>query len=438
MIKLSILICSTHTRRKTFLPKCLDMVYGQWEQLPQSAQKQVEIMVLTDNKQVMLGAKRNNMIDICQGEYVSFVDDDDEIAPNYISSLLEATLSKADVITFTAMVSINGSNKKPCYYSKDNIRDYNTTDAYYRIPNHICCVRKEVSLKSSFPNILKGEDAGYAKLLLPYIKTEHKIDEVLYYYNYSDSTTETQMELPATIRKRELPPVADVVILSKADTPQMRNMTQNTINTCIAGANSLPVNVIVVEQVADIRYENAETIYHPTGDDFCYNANCNLGARQGSADWVLFCNNDLVFTGGFLHELITAEYPVVSPHEPKDPRQRGLTVNEVGEQNARHFSGWCFMMKRDFWNEIDGLCEDFHFWFSDDVTIQQCLQAGVKPMIVPKSVVNHLGSMTFKTLPQGKQEEYTWALTKLFNERYGQNKFHDNKYYQDYLKRTNK
>lgn len=64
MIRLSVLICSTHTRRNTFLPKIMDQVFSQYEALPKERQDRVEILILADNKRMMLGEKRNVMVDM--------------------------------------------------------------------------------------------------------------------------------------------------------------------------------------------------------------------------------------------------------------------------------------------------------------------------------------------------------------------------------------
>lgn len=154
-MKLSILIPSVAERRNTFLPKSLDMLYGQLEKLPNEIQSQVEIIYLIDNKTIMLGDKRNLMIEMAKGEYIVFVDCDDRIEPDYIQTLYEATKTNADSIVFFASVSLNGQEPKICRYSKDYLNDYNTATEYHRLPNHICCVKREVSKRISFPS-LKG------------------------------------------------------------------------------------------------------------------------------------------------------------------------------------------------------------------------------------------------------------------------------------------
>lgn len=431
MIDLSILVCSVHTRYKTFLPKIQDQLFGQYNALGDDDQERVEIIVLTDNKKMMLGHKRNKMVEISQGKYVAFVDDDDRISDDYIAELLKATESDADSIVFTAMVSLNGEPPLPCYYSKDVKRDYNHKDGYYRIPNHICCVKREVSLKSSFPNVLYGEDAGYGKVLLPFLKTEHKIDKVLYYYDYSSETTETQTWRNNKSNQRNGKALVDVVMLSKAVKYRDGLMTQKAIDSCLQGANGLPVNVIVMEGGVG-NYRNATTI--PKRGKFNYNQYANEGAALGKADWIMIANNDLHFRDGWLHNLISAGHPVVSPHEPNDPRQKGIISNEEGIECGRHFSGWCFMISRQLWTDIGGFDTDVDFWCSDDVVIEQVVAKGIKPMLVKDSIVEHRPSQTLLQQSKEVQNDLKWRNVYIFNTKYGKDKFADHPAYIAYLK----
>jgi len=431
VIDLSILVCSVHSRYKTFLPKIQEQLYDQLAALSEDDQQRVEIIVLTDNKQMMLGHKRNTMIDIAQGNYIVFVDDDDRIADDYISTLLNATAKGTDAIVFTAMVSLNGEPAKPCYYSKVHRRDYNKPDAYYRIPNHICCVKRSVSLKSSFPNILYGEDAGYGKLLLPHLKTEHVIDKVLYYYDYNIDTTETQGWRNNSTKQRPGKAIVDVVILSKASKYRDSLMTQKAIDSCIKGANGLPINIIVMEGGVG-QYHNAVTI--PKRGKFNYNQYANEGAALGKADWIMIANNDLEFTDGWLHNLLSADNPVVSPHEPTDMRQKGIIDNQLGFECGRHFSGWCFMVSRELWLKIGKFDEDVDFWCSDDVVIEQVRAAGVTPMLVKESIVRHAGSVTLKQQPEETANDLKWRNVFIYNTKYTKNKFADHPSYIAWLR----
>ena len=433
MIDLSILVCSVHTRYKTFLPRIQDQLYSQLAALPMEDQERVEIIILTDNKQMMLGAKRNHLVEMAQGRYIQFVDDDDRIAPDFIEELLKATASDADCIVFTAEVCLNGESPKLCYYSKDNGADFNKKDAYHRIPNHICCIKKDVSIKSSFPNIKYGEDSGYSKVLLPYLKTEHKIDKVLYYYDYNSDTTETQEEMNNMVRPKGIDPLVDVIILSRADSAFQQSMTQKAVDSCIMGANGLPVNVIVLEQCEE-HYANASTIRME--GNFHYNKYANFGASKGKSPWIMIANNDLEFQNGWLHALLSAGHPLVSPIDPNNPNQRVIMGNEVGEQNGRNLSGWCFMISRELWEEFGGFDEDVDFWCSDDVVIEQAKAKGVLPMAVPNSRVLHLVSQTHNAIPSGEIDDRKWGNVAIFNKKYGKKKFMDDHRFIAYLERN--
>lgn len=194
-MKLSILICSVHTRRNNFLPKIMDEIFSQYERLSDEQKNEVEILILMDNKKIMLGTKRNYMVDMAQGEYIVFIDDDDRIHPDYINHLLQATESGSDVIVFQALVSIPGQPQKPCYYSISFEADLNHPGHYERLPNHICCIRREHAEKVEFPAVPYGEDSGFSKQVKKYLRSETNIHQILYFYDYNPATTETQQHL---------------------------------------------------------------------------------------------------------------------------------------------------------------------------------------------------------------------------------------------------
>ena len=430
-VALSVLIPSVSARRTDFAPAIMEQVYGQHEALTEADQARVEIIMLTDAKSMVLGDKRNALVRLAQGDYVVFVDDDDRIADDYLATLLEATCHGKDAITFNADVSIEGGRPKLCRYSLRYKADENTGTEYHRLPNHITAVRRELAMRNPFPSKLKGEDADYAASLRPLLGSEHHIDRVLYFYDYSQVTTQTQRPEKVTY-----PPIVDVVVLSKASTNELREMTQHTIDTCIAGAGDHTVNVVVLEQVDGVRYRDAVTLHEP--GEFAYNAFANKGIATGRAPWVMVANSDLEFHDGWLDALLDAKHDVVSPACPREARQN-VARNEQGDENGKHFSGWCFMIARTLWQKIGGLDEDFRFWCADDSVIEQVKAAGVKPMLVPAAKVTHLISRTIGTRGQASDPKddgsLTWAMVELFNEKYGQAKFIKDRRYLEWKKR---
>jgi GT2 family glycosyltransferase len=245
-----------------------------------------------------------------------------------------------------------------------------------------------------------------------------------------------QEDLPAIIRKREISKktIVDVIFLSKAINPNFRQMTQNAINSCIAGANSLGVNCIVVEQAKGVVYQNAKTFNVDL--DFSFNLFMNYGASKGNAERIMFANNDLIFQNGWLHALLVSGKDVVSPFEPTDPRHVNLIDNiESGYQCGRHLAGWCFMMNRQTWNRIGGLDDEFKYWYADNAVIEQLRLIGVIPTLVKNSVVTHLGSTTLNTFNSEQMNDAYWAQLDRFNEKYKQELFNNNPNFINWKKR---
>lgn len=146
----------------------------------------VEILALIDNKKRVIGAKRNNLIEQAQGEYVAFVDDDDRIETDYVQTLVETIIANrgTDCVTFDVEVSLGGLTKKitkfdPQYaYSEDE-------NYYYRKPNHVMCYKSEISKSCRFLDIAHGEDDEWAARASIHIKEISKINRTLYYYDYT-------------------------------------------------------------------------------------------------------------------------------------------------------------------------------------------------------------------------------------------------------------
>lgn len=190
---LSILVCSVTTRFNNFLPNIINKLHKQAEMF-----EGVEIICLLDNKTIMLGDKRNELVKLSCGKYVVFVDDDDDISDDYIEKLFFATDSNVDIINFTVSVSLNGGEYKLCLYNMDYENDYNENNtegqivSYHRLPNHIMCVKRELAIDTIYPSIIRGEDAGYSKSLKPKLKSQLILNDTLYFYNFNQETTETQ------------------------------------------------------------------------------------------------------------------------------------------------------------------------------------------------------------------------------------------------------
>lgn len=197
---LSVLICSLENR-KAFLS---DIIAQLKEQIGETSysltqgnprverytSNDVEVIVMTDNKKISVGEKRNRLMSLAKGDYFCFIDDDDKISPEYISAIKRGMRKSPDVITFYGFRYQDGRADRRVNYDLDFTHDRNLSSHYERIPNHLCVWEK--GLEVPFKDISYGEDAEWAERMRPLAKTQYKISKILYFYYFNQKTTETQ------------------------------------------------------------------------------------------------------------------------------------------------------------------------------------------------------------------------------------------------------
>lgn len=187
-MKLSILICSLE-KRNTQLKSLLEEIEIQI--LLCNATAIVEVITEVDNKEITTGAKRNNLLYKAQGKYICFIDDDDHISNDYLRLILEAIESDADCIATCGIFSTNGGRPVKWRLSKDFI-DIDKFDleineiVLFRRANHLSPVKRELALQAMFPDQSNAEDKEYSSRLNPFLKTEVKIDKLIYHYDFKN------------------------------------------------------------------------------------------------------------------------------------------------------------------------------------------------------------------------------------------------------------
>lgn len=175
MVTLSILIASTASREEMLglLLKGL---------IPQCGR---EVEILMDMHETnSIGKKRNDLLARSTGEYIVYIDSDDHVSPDYVKLILAACITKPDCIGINGIITTNGQNEQKWFISKEYGRWYLRGNVYYRTPNHISPVRRELALKAGFPEVKFAEDFAYSQALLPYLKTETLIHQAIYHYDY--------------------------------------------------------------------------------------------------------------------------------------------------------------------------------------------------------------------------------------------------------------
>jgi len=189
--KLSILVASTYCREEMterLLSRLREMSKGY----------DAEVVVCYDNKEMSIGTKRQKMIEEANGEYVCFIDSDDDVPTYYVKEIFAALDKHPDCIGFdiktigTKGVLASASNR----YSKWEKRERSRRDIkkgkgkydYYRTPYHKTPIRREIALEIGFKDLRYAEDHDFSQRLKQsgLIKTEEYIDRVMYIYKYKE------------------------------------------------------------------------------------------------------------------------------------------------------------------------------------------------------------------------------------------------------------
>ena len=149
----------------------------------------VEHLAFCDNMQRSIGAKRQALVDIARGQWIAFVDDDDDVSDDYVSSLLEAAKTGADVITFRQRAIYNGLESEVHFGALNQDGPFTPGGITLRAPWHVCAWKRSVVQGCLFNESNYGEDLVWCQQARKRIRTAHHIDKVLHTYRHDAATT---------------------------------------------------------------------------------------------------------------------------------------------------------------------------------------------------------------------------------------------------------
>jgi glycosyltransferase involved in cell wall biosynthesis len=201
--KLWSILVPTHASRHGKFERLMRLVLPQVDQ----AGGRVEVVAL-HNTGAPLPELRTRLIDAAKGEFVSFIDDDDLVAEDYVDQVVAALADpKVDYVGFE--MECHGLPGRRCLNSTqyhgwyDHLEDEGLV--YYRDYNHVCVIRTELVRQGyygdDFIHGTTGEDRQIKESVLPILRRRFKagqreqyIDKVMYYYLWhQDDSTQTGM-----------------------------------------------------------------------------------------------------------------------------------------------------------------------------------------------------------------------------------------------------
>jgi glycosyltransferase involved in cell wall biosynthesis len=178
---LSILICAVEIEeRQIKLKKLVSELHRQISK--NYAEEIVDILIDTDNMTKSVGQKRNDLINKAKGHFVCFIDDDDFITENYLSTILNHLNIGIDILLIGISHIENGINKTKILPSLfiDNLT---TNEVVFKTNHfHLCPHKKSIAELISFDCVNFAEDMIYSQKMVKHISNHAVISDPIYIY----------------------------------------------------------------------------------------------------------------------------------------------------------------------------------------------------------------------------------------------------------------
>lgn len=158
--------------------------------------KDIEIIMLTDNKVMSIGEKQNQLKGMVHGKYFCFLHDDDCLVS--LDEIYEAALQDVHVISFKAKCRNSDGSSYIVTQQLGNPVEHNSQDGRYidmkRPPWTNCFWNRDTFKDFMFPEISYSEDWEWLKFCLAAAETEVHIPKILFEYNFNPAVTEASTE----------------------------------------------------------------------------------------------------------------------------------------------------------------------------------------------------------------------------------------------------
>lgn len=146
---------------------------------------EVEIKIHDAGRSMPTGTKRNELIANSDGEFIVFIDCDDWVCDTYVSDIMQALESNPDCVNFRGWMTTNGINRRN-FIIRLGSKYEEKNGIYYRWPNHLSIMRRELIKGVKFNPIWIQEDYLWSKEINDrrLLKSEVFIDKELYHYMF--------------------------------------------------------------------------------------------------------------------------------------------------------------------------------------------------------------------------------------------------------------
>lgn len=159
----------------------------------------VELLMLRDNRWQNIGEKRNQLLRAATGDYIAFLDDDDELLEGYFESVLAETDKGADVICYDQEAIVDGVTGRVSCALGNPLAPFVAGGVTQRPPWFWCAWKRDLAAAYRVPEsfvdangVTHHEDVLWLRHLWVEAKSEVRINAVLHRYNFSSDKTTLQ------------------------------------------------------------------------------------------------------------------------------------------------------------------------------------------------------------------------------------------------------
>jgi hypothetical protein len=153
---------------------------------------------------------RQRMIERATTDYVSFVDDDDLVSPEYVAEIVAALETRPDYVGFQVQCYSDSAPTAVAYHSLEFTRWRNLPGRFERDISHINPIRTALARRANFARTRPGgaEDRDWAGQLrrAQVLRTQVVVPRIMYHYLFT--TTGTRWQKPRDITTGERSTIA--------------------------------------------------------------------------------------------------------------------------------------------------------------------------------------------------------------------------------------
>lgn len=222
----------------------------------------------------------------------------------------------------------------------------------------------------------------------------------------------------------------DVIMLTNTKDNSFYEMTKETIESLITSESEHNFNIILIESNSDSNYEynypNLRLIKSNL-TEFNYNKSLNIGLEHSTNHWIIYSNNDIIYTKGWFSEIVNTkefkenELVSFSPFNPN-----AIKNNKIVEGQTVYFGyaiyfelcGWCIITNKLVMEKIGGKFDErFPFWYQDNDYSVLLQKNRIPHFLVTTAIAYHKEGQSHKLLGD-KEYEMTHNMVHTFVDKY--------------------